>query len=344
MTKSALVTGGSGYFGELLVKKLINKDYQVSIFDIVKNSDLSSDINFLQGDIRELDLVERACEDIDIVFHCVAQVPVAKSKHLFETVNINGTHNLLTAALKKNVKKVIYVSSSAVFGVPQKNPVIDTTPTLPAEAYGKAKLAGEEICQTFIKKGLDVSIIRPRTILGHGRLGIFQILFEWIYQGKNIPVLGSGDNIYQFIHADDLAQACILAGEKSGSDIFNCGTEKFGTMRESLEELCLYAKTGSKVKSFPKKIAQLGMNFTSTLGLSPLGPYHSLMYGESMYFDTTDLSSKLGWSSNYSNKEMFIDSYQWYVNNRDHILKQKGASAHKSSLKQGALKFVSWFI
>ena len=85
MTKSALVTGGSGYFGELLVKKLINKDYQVSIFDIVKNSDLSSDINFLQGDIRELDLVERACEDIDIVFHCVAQVPVAKSKHLFET-------------------------------------------------------------------------------------------------------------------------------------------------------------------------------------------------------------------------------------------------------------------
>ena len=81
----------------------------------------------------------------------------------------------------------------------------------PMENYGKAKYKAEKICQNYISENLDIIIIRPRTILGHGRLGIFQILFEWIREGKNIPVLGKGDNIYQFVHADDLADAIILA-------------------------------------------------------------------------------------------------------------------------------------
>ena len=82
------------------------------------------------------------------------------------------------------------------------------------------------------RRGLDVSIIRPRTIMGHGRLGIFQILFEWIRTGYNVPVLGRGDNVYQFVHADDLADACILAAARPGVATYNCGTDRFGTMRE----------------------------------------------------------------------------------------------------------------
>ena len=87
---------------------------------------------------------------------------------------------------------------------------------LPVEEYGRAKLAGETLCWEYGRKGLDVSIVRPCTIVGHGRLGIFQILFEWIYQGKNIPVLSDGKNTYQFVHADDLAEACIQASTLKG--------------------------------------------------------------------------------------------------------------------------------
>ena len=178
------------------------------------------------------------------------------------------------------MKRFVYTSSSAVFGVPLYNPVKASTTPYPREAYGKAKLAAEGLCHEYAEKGLSCSIIRPRTVLGTGRLGIFQILFEWIYQGHNIPVLGSGDNIYQFVHADDLANACIAAGNASIEGTFNIGTDSFGSMREVLEHLTKYAGTGSQVKSVPANLAKIGMNITSAIGLSPLGAYHSLMYGK----------------------------------------------------------------
>ena len=92
--------------------------------------------------------------------------------------------------------------------------------------------------------GLDVSIVRPRTILGHGRLGIFGILFDWIADGADPIVLGDGTNRYQFVHADDLADVCLLAGGRSGPSIFNVGTDRFGTMREALEHLCAARRHG----------------------------------------------------------------------------------------------------
>jgi nucleoside-diphosphate-sugar epimerase len=178
----------------------------------------------------------------------------------------------------------------------------------------------------------------PRTILGHGRLGIFQILFEWIRQGYNVPVLGRGDNLYQFVHADDLAEACVLAGGRSGPAIYNCGAERFGTMREGLESLCARAGTGSRVKSVPMGLAVAGMKITSALGLSPLGPYHSLMYGRSLYFDITKATTELGWRPRYSNDEMLFESYRWYLEHREEIARAHGASHHRSPVKQGVLK------
>lgn len=79
------------------------------------------------------------------------------------------------------------------------------------------------------------------------------------------------------------------------------------------------------------------MNLTSALGLSPLGPYHALMYGRSLYFDITKAKNELGWEPRYSNNDMFIDSYEWYLKNREKILQSHGASHHRSAVKQGVL-------
>jgi nucleoside-diphosphate-sugar epimerase len=227
--------------------------------------------------------------------------------------------------------------------VPRENPVTEETVPNPGEAYGRAKLEGETLCGRW-KDKLDISIIRPRTILGHGRLGIFQILFEWIRQGANIPVLGHGDNLYQFVHADDLAEACIRAGERPGFSVYNCGAEKFGTMRETLEALCQFAGTGSNVQSVPMTPAVLGMKLTSLLGLSPLGPYHALMYGRSMYFDISKAKKELNWQPRYSNIEMFIESYKWYLCHRDQVLSARGASHHRSAVREGVLRLVRKFL
>ncbi|MDC0911167.1 hypothetical protein OAQ45_01170, partial [Candidatus Marinimicrobia bacterium] len=164
--------------------------------------------------------------------------------------------------------------------------------------------------------------------------------------GHNIPVLGIGDNIYQFIHSDDLADAIILSADsKIKTGIYNCGAEEYGSMRDVLENLCDYSNTGAIVKSVPYKFAKIGMDLSSVLGISPLGAYHSLMYGESMYFDITKAKKELGWNPKFSNNEMFKESYDWYLNNREKILfgKQKG-SHHQSKVNEGILSLVKFFL
>jgi len=329
-----LVTGGSGYFGTTLRDRLRAQGHSVRNFDLVQPDADDAQDEFVQGDIRDAGSVSRACEGIDVVHHNVAQVPLAKSRALFDSVNIEGTEVMLAAARSAGVKKLVYTSSSAVFGVPASNPVTERTLPHPAEAYGRAKYEAERRCEAYVREGADITIIRPRTILGHGRLGIFQILFEWIRTGSNIPVLGDGDNVYQFVHADDLADACIRAGERAGAAVYNCGTDRYGTMRETLEALCRHAGTGSKVRSVSMSATVWGMKVTSALGLSPL------MYGRSMYFDLSAIERDLGWRPRWSNEEMFIESYDWYLANRERVLASSGASHHRSPVKQGVLELV----
>ena len=335
-----LVTGGSGYFGSTLRQHLRDRGATVRILDLVVPDDLGERESFIQGDIRDAAVVARACQGVAIVHHNVAQVPLAKDRRLFESVNVLGTEILLRSARAAGVTKVVYTSSSAVFGVPDRNPVTEDTPPRPGEDYGRAKYEGELRCREHVAAGLDVTIVRPRTILGHGRLGIFQILFEWVREGHNIPVFGRGDNRYQFVHADDLAAACVLAGDRPGPALYHCGTDRFGTMRDTLEALCRHAATGARVKSVPMGPAVLGMKLSSALGLSPLGAYHALMYGRSMYFDLGKITRELAWRPKWSNEEMFTQSYDWYLANRERVLAAHGASHHRSAVRQGVLALV----
>jgi len=340
----SLVTGGAGYFGELLARKLLKRGDSVRVLDLNPPVDADPALAVMQADIRDVDAVFSACEGIDVVFHNAAQVAMAKDKELCWSVNRDGTRNLLEACARRAVKKLVFTSSSAVYGVPKSNPVTEATLPTPMEDYGRAKLAAETLCREYAATGLDVSIVRPCTIMGHGRLGIFQILFEWIYQGKNVPVLNQGENIYQFVHADDFAEACIQASACRGADLFNCGTDRFGTMRETLEHLCRHAGTGSRVKSLPMQPFVAAMRLCGALGVSPLVSYHALMYGNSLYFDISKARTKLGWVPRYSNQEMFVESYDWYLAHRRAVLAAaNGTSHHRAAVEQGALKLLHWF-
>jgi nucleoside-diphosphate-sugar epimerase len=320
----------------LLVQLIRDRGEEVRVLDLVDADDRPPGVELVRGDIRDPDVVRGACEGIDIVFHNVAQVPLARDTALTRSVNIDGTRVLLDACEDAGVRKVVSTSSSAVFGVPEHNPVRPDTPPRPREPYGVAKLEAEQLCRAAASRGLDVTIVRPRTILGHGRLGIFAILFDWIADGVDVFVLGSGGNVYQFVHADDLEDACFRDGSRPGASTYNIGANEFGTMRDTLESLCAHAGTGSRVRSLPAGLDAAAMRVTSGLGLTPFAHYHWLMYGRSMWFDTSAAVHELGWEPQWSNAAMLAQSYDWFLEHRDTI-GSDGRSRHRSAARQGAL-------
>lgn len=341
MTATALITGGSGYVGSVLRDRLRADGVAVRVFDIIDAVDRPEDVELVRGDIRDAGAVRRACAGADVVYHNVAQVPLARDRRLFRSVNCGGTANLLQAARNAGVHKIVHTSSSAVFGIPSRNPVDEHVTPRPGEAYGAAKLEAERLIEEAVRThGLDVTIVRPRTVLGHGRLGIFQILFDWVAEGRRIPVLGRGTNLYQFVHADDLADACIRAAARPGFAVYNIGAERFGTMRQTLEALCRHAGTGSRVYSLPMAPAVAAMKLTSVLRLSPLGAYHALMYGRSLYFDISRAKTDLGWQPRWSNDAMICDSYDWYLAHKDDVSAATTGSAHRSRVRQGILRLL----
>lgn len=337
MSRSVLVTGGSGYFGSVVSELALARGDTVRIFDLNPPDSSLARADFVAGDVRDPAAIRAACEGIDIVFHNVAQVPLAKDRELFDEVNVGGTANVLVAARDARVSKVVHTSSSAVFGIPEHNPVTETSPCRPLEAYGRAKLRAELLCHDAAAAGLDVTIIRPRTVLGHGRLGVIALLFEFVADGAPVFVLGNGDNRYQLVHANDLADACLRAGDRAGASVYNIGALEFGTMRETLQALVDHAPTGSRVRSLPVAPARFTMRALASLGLAPFAPYHWLLYSESLYFDVTKARTELGWEPQHSNASMVIESYEWFLAHR--YESDDGArSHHQSPVRMGLVR------
>lgn len=336
--KTYLVTGGSGYFGSLLADIALARGDRVRTFDLEPPVEPTA-AEVVIGDVRDRAALAEACDGVDVVLHNVAQVPLAKDHDLFWSVNVVGTANVLLAARDARVAKVVHTSSSAIFGIPEANPVTEDTPGRPLEAYGRAKLTAETLCHEAASSGVDVSIVRPRTILGHGRLGIMAILFEFVQEGAPVFVLGGGHNRYQFVHSSDLADAILRAGDRDGPRTYNIGADAPGTMRETIQALVDHAGTGSKVRSLPAGPAATAMRSLAGVGLVPFAPYHWLLYAESLWFDTTRAQEELGWRSTRSNADMLIESYEWFLSHREQV-DRGGGSHHQSPVPLGVLKLL----
>ena len=331
-----LVTGGSGFLGNLIARRLWERGEDVKILDIWEDPTRPAEIEFIQCDIRDVEGVETAMKGVDIVHHNVALVPLTKSGDKFWQVNVEGSKIAAEAAAKAGVQGFIHMSSSALFGN-ANCPITNETIPKPIEIYGRAKYAGElAVREVFEREKLPLIVIRPRTILGEGRLGIFQILFEWIQENKNVYVIGSGNVQFQFVHALDLMDAYLLALDLGKPGIYNVGTDRFGTLREGLENLIQSAGTQSQVKSLPESLTIGTLRLLDIVGLSPLAPWHYLTYHKPFYFDVEPLL-QLGWKPKYSNDEMFQESYDWFQKNYNQLIAEKAGSAHRRPVKEKLL-------
>jgi nucleoside-diphosphate-sugar epimerase len=340
-----LVTGGCGFCGVEIVKCLLKKGHKVRVIDV---EDLPSELEGLGIDFRKVDIRDKirvfeSCEGIDRIIHTVAKVPISKAGKGFIEVNVNGTRNVLEAALECGIKKVVHISTSAVQLVGW-NPVDENDPYNPLGPYAKSKLQGEHVCKEFIKKGLEVDMIRPRTVLGTGRMGIFDMFFDWIYNGSRVYVLGGGHNVIQLLYSEDLAECCYLSSLKKGSYIFNIGSKSYSSLREDMGSLLDYAGTGSKFLSLPVDPVIFTLRGLDLMKLSPLAPWHYLSFHKDFYFNNKRAKEVLGWEPKLGNKEVLKVAYDSYIENRGKNVKidEKYGTSHRKSLKQGVLGFLKW--
>jgi nucleoside-diphosphate-sugar epimerase len=338
-----LVTGGSGYFGTTLVKRLLAENFKVRVLDLNYPEEPEPSVEYIKGDICDFDVCLKATIGVKYLFHNVAQVPLANNPKLFQSVNIDGTRNICEASKINGIENFIYTSSSAVYGIPDSLPVKIMDPKKPVEDYGKAKLEGELICQDLINFGIQVKIVRPRTILGLGRLGIFGILFSWVSKGINIYTLGSGKGFYQFIHAEDLANGITKAAQLNGNFEFNLGALNYESFRDDLQTLCNYSKTGSRVVGLNDWLVRPTIKLMSFLKLLPFASYQLQLYSKPMYFDCEKDWKILDYAPKFSNGQMLIESYKHFIENSKG-LKTMELSNHQKTPKSLSLSIIEWFL
>ena len=232
-----LLTGGAGFFGFHMANALVEQGHQVVLLDIARyiESDYHGPVAFHQGDVRHRPTVDRLMAGVDAVIHAAAALPLWPRQEIF-SVNVEGTRTVLESALAHGVRRLVYISSTAVYGVPRKHPIEEDDPLEGVGPYGQSKIMAEQVCQEFRQRGLTITIIRPKTFIGPGRLGVFQILFDWVERGKPIPIIGAGHNRYQLLEVSDLTAAilrALTAPADRANTTFNIGAERFGTDDEA---------------------------------------------------------------------------------------------------------------
>src|ERR1700733_291447 len=343
--KNVLVTGGSGFFGGVLKRRLLAGGYACPNIDLVADQDTHPNLTSVQGDIRDQTLLRQifASGTFVAVQHCAAQLAhgVVDDKLLW-TSNVDGTRNLADAAKQFGVKKFVFLSTNCLWASNRGHDVKEDEPSNPVELYGRSKLAGEQVLAEYVND-LDVVTIRCPTIIDSGRLGLLAIIFEFIDDGKKVWVVGDGSNRYQFIYAQDLATACLQAMDYGRSNVFHIGSENVVSLRRVYEAVIQAAGSKSRVASLPKAPSIAAMKLAHKLNLSPLGPYHYRMIAESFVFDTTRIRAELGWAPTMTNEEMMIRAYRYYAENRREIHSRTDVSAHSRPASMGIIRALKWF-
>ena len=253
------VTGGAGFIGSHLVKKLVERGNEVIVIDNLNTGKkqniekISKKIDFFEVDIRDFSAIEDILKNIDGIFHEAALASVQDSFRIpdeFFDVNVNGTENIFKIAKKLGIK-VVYASSSSVYGNPVSIPIKENDDKNPFNPYAKTKLEDDKLAEKYAKNGLKVIGLRYFNVFGPRQskeyAGVIKLFLERIQQGLPPLVNGDGLQIRDFVHVDDAVNANILSMESDiDFEFFNIGT---GTTISILDLANMIIKfSGLKIK------------------------------------------------------------------------------------------------
>ena len=231
------VTGGAGFIGSHLVKNLVERGNEVIVIDNLNTGKkqniekISKKIDFFEVDIRDFSAIEDILKNIDGVFHEAALASVQDSFRIpdeFFEVNVNGTENIFKIGKKLGIK-IVYASSSSVYGNPIRIPIKESDGKNPFNPYAKTKLEGDKLAEKYAKNGLKVIGLRYFNVFGPRQskeyAGVIKLFLERIQQGLSPLINGDGLQVRDFVYVDDVVNANILAMESNiDGEFFNIGT------------------------------------------------------------------------------------------------------------------------
>lgn len=335
------ISGGAGFLGLHLARRLVADGHRVRTLDVASLADpgLDGTVEELRGDVRQAHDARRLVDGADALVHAAAALPIQSSREAIRSVNVEGTAVTLVAALEAGVRRAVVVSSTAVSGVPERHPIFEDDPLVGVGWYGQSKVDAEHLCAELGRRGLETVVVRPKTFVGPERLGVFEILFDWIREGRSIPLLGNGENRYQLLAVEDLVDAIVrcLDAPVVGQAL-NVGAAVFGTVREDLEALCAHAGSGARLRPIPARPAELVLRGLELAHLSPLAEWHYRTASRDSYVSIDKARRLLGWEPRLSNAETLRATYDWYLAHRDEL---RGAGVtHRVPWDQRALRLL----
>jgi nucleoside-diphosphate-sugar epimerase len=332
------ISGGAGFLGLQLARRLLADGHAVRTLDVAPLDDpqLERDVEELRGDIRDPTRAGELAAGADVLVHAAAALPIRGSRDEIRDINVSGTATLLAAAVEAGVRRALFISTTAVYGVPKTHPITEEAPLHGVGHYGQSKIEAEEVCREFGRRGLETVVLRPKTFIGPERLGVFEILFDWVREGRRIYVLGSGRNRYQLLAVEDLVEAIVLAAEADAAgETLNLGATEFGTVRSDLEALIEHAGSSSRVTPVPARPAEMILRALELARLSPLAEWHYRTAHRDSYVDVARAQRLLGWAPRLSNAEALTRTYDWYLANRDRVA--AAGTTHRVPWDQRAL-------
>lgn len=258
-----LVTGGAGFIGSHTVDRLLEEGAEVWVLDDLSSGSLGNlrlskrkpKFRFKRGTVAQYRLLESLAKKADAIIHLAAIVSPylsVRKPEIVNQVNVSGTLNVLRAALKNKIQRVVFASSSSVYGNQKTFPVLEDSPLSPVTAYGVSKLAGEKYCGAYYRTyGLPTVSLRYFNVYGERQSaspysGVIAIFAKSLALGTRPTIFGDGEQTRDFIYVSDVVRANIQALQtKSGlGEAFNIGTERAITINRLFSVLAqLYGKT-----------------------------------------------------------------------------------------------------
>ena len=338
-----LVTGGAGFLGINLIRYLLEQGQaEIVSLDLAEfDYPEQGRVTVIKGDIRDREAVARAMAGVKLVVHTAAALPLYKKEEIFST-DIDGTRLLLEAAAKERVERFVHISSTAVYGIPDHHPLLETDKLEGVGPYGIAKIKAEEVCLEYRGKGMCVPIIRPKSFIGPERLGVFALFYDWAKDGKNFPMIGSGNNRYQLLDVEDLCAAtwlCLTLDKRIVNDTFNVGAKEFTTMKEDYQAVLDRAGLGKRIIGFPAEPVIWTLRLLEFFRLSPLYKWVYETASKDSFVSIEKAEKILGFSPKYSNQDALVRNYNWYLANLKNFEHASGVS-HRVPWKQGILKLI----